>query len=152
MNIVTLSGYIKRIQQARVVSGDNKVLEFTLAVKRNIAREQSKYNFISCTCWRGKADYVEKYAKEGEFAIVTGELDQNSYDDKDGKRVYKTFVNVLDVQIPRLTDSTADEKERESIEGDGYVDVGKTSAKTVNNFYRTQDSKKPNEYEDELPF
>ena len=146
MNSVCISGYIRRIGQVRQVSGDTKVVDMVISMKKASAREEKKYDNIKCVCWRGQADYVERYAKEGEYAVVQGQLSTKNYEDKDGKMVYETFVTVLDLQIPRTTDKSASERENESINEDGYLDVGKTSARKVNNIYRQDGT------EESLPF
>lgn len=146
MNSVCISGYIRRIGQVRQVSGDTKVVDIVVSMKKASAREEQKYDNIRCACWRGQAEYIEKYATEGEYAVVQGQLSTRSYEDKDGKKIYETFVTVTDLQIPRTTDKSAIEKENKAINEDGYLDVGKTSARKVNNIYRQDEN------DLELPF
>ena len=138
MNSVCISGYIRRISPVRQVSGDSKVVDIVVSMKKASIREEKKYDNIKCTCWRGQAEYIEKYATEGEYAVVQGQLSTKSYEDKDGKMVYETFVTVTDLQIPRATDKSATEKENKALNEDGYLDVGKTSARKVNNIYRDE--------------
>ena len=63
--------------------------------------------------------------------------------------MYETFVTAFDIQIPRLNENSSDTEQKKTIEEEGYVDVGKTSAKTINDIYKEQ-----SEFitDDDLPF
>lgn len=148
MNSVCISGYINSVGKPRVVSGDNKLIDVIVAVKKQSTDSGKKYDYIKCVCWRGAAEYIEKYGNVSDFVVVQGRLSTSKYEDKDGKTVYETNINVTDITIPKKSDTSSNEQSENTIKHEGYVDVGKTSADVVNGIYKGETSG----YEESLPF
>ncbi len=74
---------------------DWKSAVFTLAVDNGT----EKADFINCVAWNGLADVIEKYTDKGHQLAVEGRLTQRSYEDKEGKTVYRTDVYVTGLDL-----------------------------------------------------
>ena len=77
------------------------VCSFQLAVDRpkQKGQDDAVTDWISCQAWRQSADYLSQYAHKGAIVGVEGRLQIDNYDDKDGRRVYKTTVQCDNVKL-----------------------------------------------------
>ena len=50
--------------------------------------------FLNCVAYRNTAEFVEKYFRKGDQAIVEGKLTSRSYEDKEGQKKYVTELIV----------------------------------------------------------
>lgn len=64
------------------------VASFTLACERDYAPQggEKETDFIDVVCWRGSAEFVEKYFTKGRMAVVTGRLQIRGWTDKEGNK------------------------------------------------------------------
>ena len=92
MNIATISGNLtKDIELSQTKTGKH-VTRFCLGVRR----DKEATDFINCEAWGTVADLLEKYCSKGSKIGVSGKIRNESYE-KDGKKVYKTYILVSDV-------------------------------------------------------
>ena len=120
MNRVELLGRLTK--DAEIRTGKNgkgkdavewKSANFTLAVDR--ANNREKTDFISCTAWSGLADLIEKYVHKGDLLAIEGTIETRSYEDEDGKTVYRTDVRVTGLDLlPNNRKSEEEEEEPKS--------------------------------------
>lgn len=77
------------------------VVTFTLAVNRKFAKpeDEKKTDFIYITAWNKTAEFCSKYFHKGQQVGITGRLEQNEYEDKDGKKISKTHVIAEEVDF-----------------------------------------------------
>lgn len=92
MNNITLMGRLTRDPEIRYTTGKDPVAvaKFTLAVRRNA--EQT--DFIDCVAWAGTAEMVEKYFTKGMMMAVTGSLQIDNWETKEGEKRRSAVVNV----------------------------------------------------------
>lgn len=81
--------------------GDKQRAVFSIAYNRGRG-DNRKANFIDCIAWGKRADIMRDFSK-GEGIFVTGDLEQDSYENKDGVRVNKVQVNVSSITATRST-------------------------------------------------
>lgn len=94
MNIATISGNLtKDIEIASTKTGKH-VTRFCLGVRR----DKEATDFINCEAWGAVADLLDKYCSKGSKIGVSGKIRNESYE-KDGKKVYKTYILVSDVDF-----------------------------------------------------
>lgn len=94
MNIATISGNLtKDIELCQTKTGKH-VTRFCLGVRR----DKEATDFINCEAWGTVADLLEKYCSKGSKIGVSGKIRNESYE-KDGKKVYKTYILVSDVDF-----------------------------------------------------
>lgn len=95
MNKVILIGNLTRAVELRYTASSMAVANFTLAVKREIKKEDGTYDsdFLNCVAYGNQADLVSKYLDKGSKVSVEGHIQTGSYE-KDGKKTYTTDIVV----------------------------------------------------------
>ena len=96
MNVAVISGRLTRDPEVKTTQSGAEVCSFTVAVDRRFktASGEREADFISCVAWRQTAEFIGKYFSKGSRIEVSGSIQTRNYDDKDGKKVYVTEVNV----------------------------------------------------------
>lgn len=96
INNVTLMGRITHDLELRKTANGTSVVNFTIAVDRKYqaSGEEKKTDFIDCVAWRGTADFISTYFKKGAMIAVEGEIQTDSYTDKDGNKRKKVEISV----------------------------------------------------------
>lgn len=80
----------------RRTSNDLVIGDFTIAVDRET---KGKTDFIRCTAWRQTAEFVHKYFRKGNAIAVTGRIENNPYEDKNGNKRDSWGINVQSVSF-----------------------------------------------------
>lgn len=97
---VILMGNLTRDPETRSVSSGQTVTSFSLAVSRSWkgqdGQSQEQTSFINCTAWGKTGEIIAQYVQKGNPLLVSGRLDQRSYDDKDGNKRQAVEVVVED--------------------------------------------------------
>jgi single-strand DNA-binding protein len=96
MNTAIISGRLTRDPEVKTTQSNVEVCSFTVAVDRRFKNSagEREADFISCVAWRQTAEFIGKYFQKGSRIEVVGPIQTRNYDDKDGKRVYVTELNV----------------------------------------------------------
>lgn len=97
MNVVILMGRLTRDPEIRYSAGDSStaVAHYRLAVDRRFKRDgQADADFFDCVCFGRQAEFAEKYLHQGIKMVVQGRLQNDNYQDKDGRMVYRNQVVV----------------------------------------------------------
>lgn len=83
------------------VGNDMTYVRFTIAVERNYKNKSGDKvtDFINCTAWNSKAEFISQYFGKGNMIAVIGELNIDKYDDKDGNARTAVNVRVTDVSF-----------------------------------------------------
>lgn len=99
-NKVILMGNLTRDVEVRTTPSGQSVANFSLAVSRSWkgqdGQQQEQTSFINCVAWGKPGEIIAQYVKKGDPLLVSGRLDQRSYDDKDGNKRQAVEVNVED--------------------------------------------------------
>ena len=95
MNKVILMGRLTR--DAETFGQKSKVVRFCLAVDRTYGEDET--DFFNCVSFGKQAEFVEKFLKKGIKVLVTGRLQNNSYEDKQGNKVTATQVITEEVEF-----------------------------------------------------
>ena len=96
LNHITIMGRFTRDPELRHTQSGTAVTSFTLAVDRDFKDKntgESATDWISCTAWKGTAEFVYRYFRKGRMAVVDGRLQTRSYQDRDGNK--RTAVEVV---------------------------------------------------------
>ena len=96
LNIVTIYGKLVKDAEVRNTSNGKTITPFCIAVQRNYKNAQGKYDadFIDCIAFEKVGDFVRNYFHKGDPIIVSGELQTNIYEDKNGAKHKSVFINV----------------------------------------------------------
>lgn len=99
-NKVILMGNLTRDIEMRTTPSGQTVANFSLAVSRSWkgqdGQTQEQTSFINCVAWGKVGEILAQYTSKGSPLLVSGRLDQRSYEDKDGNKRQAVEVNVED--------------------------------------------------------
>lgn len=99
-NKTILMGNLTRDVDVRTTPSGQTVANFSLAVTRSYrdqnGTQQDKTSFINCVAWGKVGEIIAQYVKKGSPLLVSGRLEQRSYEDKDGNKRSATDVIVED--------------------------------------------------------
>ena len=114
MNQAILIGNLTRDPELSTTPSGVSVCRFSIAVNRNYksADGQQETDFFNIVAWRAQADFCGKYLKKGRKIAVIGNIQNRSYDDKDGNKRYVTEIIANNVEFvgPRTDDDYAAEE------------------------------------------
>ncbi len=110
-NTVTIVGNLTRDPELRYTPSGAPNATFGVAVNRRWRDQQTndwkeQVSFFDVVCWRDLADNACESLTKGARVIVTGRLDQRSWDDAEGNRRSKVEI-VADEVGPSLRWATA---------------------------------------------
>ena len=121
-NSVTLVGNITRDPELRFTPSGQATASFGLAVNRVWTDRQTNerkeaVSFFNVVCWREQAENASESLNKGSRVIVTGRLEQRSYETQDGEK--RSVVEVVADEIgPSLRWATAQVVKNERRGGD----------------------------------
>lgn len=100
-NKVILMGNLTRDPETRNTPNGQSVTNFSLAVNRTWKGADGQQNedvsYIDCVAWGKPGEIIAQYLGKGRAVLVSGRLDQRSWDDKDsGQKRSKIEVVVED--------------------------------------------------------
>lgn len=104
LNRVMLLGNLGADPELRMTQGGQAVLNMRLAcsesyLDKNKVR-QERTEWATVVLWGKRAEALSKILSKGDRIFVEGSLRTSSYDDKEGKKRYKTEVNATNVILP----------------------------------------------------
>ena len=111
-NAVTLVGNITRDPELRFTNTGQATSSFGLAVNRRWQNRQTQEweeatSFFDVVCWREMAENAAESLTRGSRVIVTGRLEQRSWETEEGDRRFKVEI-VADEVGPALRFATVD--------------------------------------------
>ena len=88
LNHINIMGRLVRDPELRYTQSQKAVTSFTVAVERDFSpvREDKGTDFINCVAWNGTAEFVNKFFKKGDMAVVSGRLQMREWTDKEQKK------------------------------------------------------------------
>ena len=100
VNKVILVGHLGRDAETKFTPGGVALTTFSVATSRRWKDQQSgewkeETDWSNVTLWR--SENLANYLTKGKQVYVEGRLQTRSYEDKDGKKVYRTDVVADDV-------------------------------------------------------
>jgi len=100
-NKVILMGNLTRDPETRTTPSGQSVTNFSLAVNRSWkgsdGQTQESVSYIDCVAWGKPGEIIAQYLSKGRAVLVSGRLEQRSWDDKDsGQKRSKVEVIVED--------------------------------------------------------
>jgi len=110
-NSITLVGNVTRDPELRFTNSGQPTASFGLAVNRRWQNRQTQeweeqVSFFDIVCWREMAENVSESIQKGSRVVVTGRLEQRSWETSDGDKRSKIEV-VADEVGPSLRWATA---------------------------------------------
>ena len=121
-NTVTVVGNVTRDPELRYTPNGQSNAKFGLAVNRRWMNRQSneweeRTSFFNVVCWREMAENVAESLAKGARVVVTGRLEQRSWETEQGEK--RTVVEIVADEVgPSLRWATAKIERNERRGGD----------------------------------
>lgn len=136
-NTVTLVGNLTRDPELRYTPSGQTVATFGLAVNRRWQNRQTQEweeqtSFFDIKAWAGLAENIAESVQRGTRVIVTGRLEQRSWETDQGDRRSKVEV-VADEVAPSLRWATAQVHKIERSGGGDFSGGGSGGGRPVSN-------------------
>lgn len=99
-NTVTITGNVTRDPELRYTQNGSTVASFSVAWNRRYTvqgQQREETSFFDVTAWGTLADNISSSLQKGMRVIVTGELQQRSWERQDGSRQSKVEIKAEDV-------------------------------------------------------
>jgi single-strand DNA-binding protein len=122
INTITVSGNVTRDPELRFTPSGQGVASFSVAVNRSWQNRQTQEweeqtSFFDVKCWAQLAQNVSDSLAKGSRVVVSGRLEQRSWETEQGEKRY-AFEIVADDVAASLLYATADVTKNERREGD----------------------------------
>jgi len=105
LNHVVICGRLTRDPQMRFFPNGKGKASLGVAVNRRYKDNDGEWkdatSFIDVDVWGKQAELCSQNIHKGDVVLVDGELESQSWDDKDGQKRYKLIVKAFRVQWPR---------------------------------------------------
>lgn len=122
MNHVTIIGNLTKAPDMRQTTSGKNVCSFTVAVNRRFkdAQGNAMTDFFNVVAWGKLAELCGRYLDKGRKCCVMGELQNRSYETKDGTK--RTITEIVAEQVEFLTLRT-DAALSETAVPEGFTDI-----------------------------
>lgn len=107
--------------------GDKQRAVFSIAFNRGTG-EKRKSNFLDCIAWGKRADIMRDFSR-GKGIFVTGDIEQDTYETKDGQKRSRVQINVS--SITATANRRRDDSNGEGNGKPGEIRVGGASEETA---------------------
>lgn len=122
MNKVFLIGNLTRDPELRTTPSGVGVCSFSIAVNRKFQGKtgEKKTDYFDIITWRSLAELCGKYLSKGRKVAVVGELQNRSYETKDGTKRYVTEILASEVEFlsPVIGSTEGHNKRQEDLPDD----------------------------------
>lgn len=111
LNTVSIQGRLVADPELRTTQSGVSVCNFRVAVDRDyVPRDgERQADFFTVVCWRGTAEFVQKYFHKGQMIIINGTLQSRSYDDSNGIHRYSVEIQADRVNFAGSKQESASE-------------------------------------------
>ena len=93
-NKVIMIGNLVADPELKTTTSGVTVARFSIAVNRKFSKagEQPQTDFFNVVAWRSAAEFVARNFKKGRAILVSGSLQNRSWDKTDGSKGYATEI------------------------------------------------------------
>lgn len=100
MNLIMLSGRLTATPEVRQANSGTSVAHFSIAVDGyDNSKKEKATDFFNCVTFGKRAEFCDKYLDKGSKVLLTGQLKNNNYTDKDGVKQYRTQIIVNEIEF-----------------------------------------------------
>jgi single-strand DNA-binding protein len=100
MNQIFLCSRLCNDPDVRYGTNSNAIAKFSIAVDRRFKRDgQPTADFFNCVAFGKTGEFIEKYFHKGSKILLSGEMQNNNYKNKEGQMVYGFQVAVNNVEF-----------------------------------------------------
>ena len=110
MNQCTFLGRLTRDPEIRYTDSGMAIARFSIAVdRRRSGDNEQQADFFDCVTFDKRAEFVEKYLASGLRILVSGEMHNNNYTNKNGDKVYKVELTANVIEFADAKRDRSDE-------------------------------------------
>lgn len=96
-----VAGNLTRDPEMRATPNGSQVANFSIAVNRsfkgNDGNQVDQVSYVECVAWARTGETIAQYCKKGSALLVSGRIEQRSWDDKNsGQKRSRTEIVVED--------------------------------------------------------
>lgn len=153
---VTIIGHMVRDVEVRQ-AGEHDVGSFSVAVTKKRGGKET-VSYFDCKAWNKNCEFTKKYFKKGDAILVQGELEQETWDDKEtGNKRSKVVITVDKVAFVggQRRENRQQEGEGQTQQPRSYYSGRGTGSRDTRNRYQQQDDGGSDQAvgaESEIPF
>ena len=127
VNKVTLLGNVGRDPEIKFTGSGTAVANFSVATSERFKDKggewQDRTEWHTLVAYARTAEIVRDYVQKGSKLYVEGRLQTRSWDDKDGRKVYRTEIIVTDIALLSGREERQTEPARRDDFGSQEVDM-----------------------------
>ena len=125
MNHLILMGRLTKDAEVNYTRDGKKIAKFDFAVNRKFKIEgEAEADFFSCVIFGKLAESFEKCnVTKGTKLVITGEVRNNNYTNKEGQKIYGTQIIVDSFNFCESKASGAEQDNAPSDNGDGFMNI-----------------------------
>lgn len=117
MQKVFLKGNITRVPEVKVSEDKSTLIAKTAIACNKLHGKENKVTFFNLVAFNKKAEFFEKYVRQGTPLVVVGDIENSKYKDKDYWQ-----VTVDSVEFAGAKKSDENDKEEKDSSGGRYSD------------------------------
>ena len=121
MNKVQLIGRLTKDPELRYTRNQIPVASYSIAVNEGYGDDKVT-TYVNLTTWGKPGEFVSKYFKKGQAIAIVGRLNNNNYEDKDGKKVYTLEVVTEEIEFVGDKKETSNEEKEDFTGNNIYQD------------------------------
>lgn len=123
MNLIILMGRFSQDPETRYTNDGKPITRGNIAVNRRFKQEgQPDADFFNLVAFGKTAEFIDKYFHKGMKALVTGELRNNNYTDKDGVKHYNNEIVVSNIEFAESKKSN-ESNESNNDYSEGFLNI-----------------------------
>lgn len=101
-NVATMIGRLVADPESKTTKDGAEISKFRIAVNRDRKSDNGpEADFFGVTCFRQNAEFANRYFSKGNLICVTGRVEIDEYEDRDGNK--RTAVGILADRVQNLT-------------------------------------------------
>jgi single-strand DNA-binding protein len=110
MNVFTFSGNVGKASDIRYTQNGDAVLQFSVAVRSGFGKNENT-TWVSCNLWGKRAESLSPYIQKGTQVVVSGELNNRKWTNKEGQDQLSLEVRVNDLTLVGGKSDTSDARQ-----------------------------------------
>jgi single-strand DNA-binding protein len=126
MNQIILCGRLCNDPDVRYGTNSNAIAKFSIAVDRRFKRDgQPTADFFNCVAFGKTGEFIEKYFHKGSKILLSGEMQNNNYKNKEGQMVYgfQVAVNNVEFAESKSQQNNVQQAKPQQADNDGFMAI-----------------------------
>lgn len=122
MQKVFLKGNITRVPEVKVSEDKSTLIAKTSIACNKLHGKENKVTFFNLVAFNKKAEFFEKYVRQGTPLVIVGDIENDKYKDKEGVAKDYWQVTVDSVEFAGTKKSDEKDKDEKDSSGGRYSD------------------------------